>query len=70
MTSEKHTMHVSRVLYISLALSSVVIPPFMINRLGCKLTIIASMFIYVLYLFINFRPRYYFKNHFAVCYLI
>ncbi|PAV61915.1 hypothetical protein WR25_19034 [Diploscapter pachys] len=47
------------VLYISLALSSVVIPPFMINRLGCKLTIIASMFIYVLYLFINFRPSYY-----------
>ncbi|CAD6195592.1 unnamed protein product [Caenorhabditis auriculariae] len=47
------------VLYISLAISSLFVPTFMIGRLGCKLTFVVAIFIYILYLLINLRPTYY-----------
>jgi MFS family permease len=45
--------------YTSLALSSLGISSFMLDRLGCKLTIVVSMIAYVLYMLANFVPRYY-----------
>ncbi|CAJ0945627.1 unnamed protein product, partial [Mesorhabditis belari] len=45
--------------YVSLAISSLFVPSFMIDRLGCKQTLIISMSIYTLYIFTNFLPRYY-----------
>ncbi|CAJ0581376.1 unnamed protein product, partial [Mesorhabditis spiculigera] len=45
--------------YVSLAISSLFVPSFMIDRLGCKQTLIISMVIYTLYIFTNFLPRYY-----------
>ncbi|GMR35274.1 hypothetical protein PMAYCL1PPCAC_05469 [Pristionchus mayeri] len=47
------------VLYTSLAVSSLFVPSFMINRLGCKLTLIASFFVFLLYHIANFLPQYY-----------
>ncbi|GMT13702.1 hypothetical protein PFISCL1PPCAC_4999, partial [Pristionchus fissidentatus] len=47
------------VLYTSLAFSSLFVPSFMINRIGCKLTLIASFFVFLLYHIANFLPRYY-----------
>ena len=45
--------------YTSLALSSLGIPTFMIDRLGCKLTIVISMIVHALYMLANFIPQYY-----------
>ncbi|CAI4221747.1 unnamed protein product [Auanema sp. JU1783] len=47
------------VMYITLAITSLFIPPFMINRLGCKLTLIGAMCVYVIYMMVNIRPTYY-----------
>ncbi|GMS83191.1 hypothetical protein PENTCL1PPCAC_5366, partial [Pristionchus entomophagus] len=47
------------VLYTSLAVSSLFVPSFMINRIGCKLTLIASFFVFLLYHIAHFLPRYY-----------
>uniref|UniRef100_A0A915DDD1 Uncharacterized protein n=1 Tax=Ditylenchus dipsaci TaxID=166011 RepID=A0A915DDD1_9BILA len=47
------------VLYISLAISSLFVPSFIINRLGCKMTLVATMVVYIFYMFANFIPRYY-----------
>eukprot|EP00080_Pristionchus_pacificus_P001116 PDM61136.1 unc-93 [Pristionchus pacificus] len=47
------------VLYTSLAISSLFVPSFMINRIGCKLTLIASFFVFLLYHIANFLPQYY-----------
>ncbi|CAI5441736.1 unnamed protein product [Caenorhabditis angaria] len=44
--------------YVSLAFSSLFIPTFMINRIGCKLTFIVAIFIYTLYILINMRATY------------
>ncbi|CAL2037061.1 unnamed protein product [Caenorhabditis brenneri] len=45
-------------LYLSLAISSLFVPSFMINRLGCKLTFLVAIFVYFLYIVINLRPTY------------
>ncbi|CAI2348019.1 unnamed protein product [Caenorhabditis sp. 36 PRJEB53466] len=45
-------------LYLSLAISSLFVPSFMINRVGCKLTFIVAIFVYFLYIVINLRPTY------------
>uniref|UniRef100_A0A8R1DZ16 Protein unc-93 homolog A n=1 Tax=Caenorhabditis japonica TaxID=281687 RepID=A0A8R1DZ16_CAEJA len=45
-------------LYLSLAISSLFVPSFMINRLGCKLTFLVAIFVYFLYIIINLRPTY------------
>ncbi|KAL3108038.1 hypothetical protein niasHT_018200 [Heterodera trifolii] len=47
------------VLYLSLAVSSLFVPPFVLNRLGCKRTLVLSIGIHVLYFAANFIPRYY-----------
>lgn len=47
------------VFYISLAVSSLFVPSFMLNRLGCKLTLITSCGIYMIYMLANFLPKYY-----------
>lgn len=46
------------VLYLSLAVSSLFVPTYMINRLGCKLTLITAMSVYVFYMAVNIRPSY------------
>ncbi|WKX96178.1 hypothetical protein Q1695_012545 [Nippostrongylus brasiliensis] len=46
------------VLYTSLAVSSLFVPTYMINRLGCKLTLITAMSIFVFYMAVNIRPSY------------
>ncbi|KAK6732642.1 hypothetical protein RB195_016793 [Necator americanus] len=46
------------VLYMSLAISSLFVPSYMISRLGCKLTLITAMGIYVFYMAVNIRPSY------------
>ncbi|KHJ87642.1 hypothetical protein OESDEN_12579 [Oesophagostomum dentatum] len=46
------------VLYLSLAISSLFVPSYMINRLGCKLTLITAMGIFVFYMAVNIRPSY------------
>ncbi|CAP29326.2 Protein CBR-UNC-93 [Caenorhabditis briggsae] len=45
-------------LYLSLAISSLFVPSFMINRLGCKMTFLVAIFVYFLYIVINLRPTY------------
>ncbi|TMS35001.1 hypothetical protein L596_002488 [Steinernema carpocapsae] len=47
------------VFYISLAISSLFVPSFMINRLGCKMTLVYAIIVYILYMAANFLPRYY-----------
>ncbi|CAB3404330.1 unnamed protein product [Caenorhabditis bovis] len=47
------------VLYLSLAISSLFIPSFMISRIGCKLTFIVAIFIYILYIIVNLQPTYF-----------
>ncbi|KHJ92886.1 hypothetical protein OESDEN_07214 [Oesophagostomum dentatum] len=47
-----------KVLYLSLAISSLFVPSYMINRLGCKLTLITAMGIFVFYMAVNIRPSY------------
>uniref|UniRef100_A0A914CL63 Uncharacterized protein n=1 Tax=Acrobeloides nanus TaxID=290746 RepID=A0A914CL63_9BILA len=46
-------------LYISMAISSLFIPTFILNRIGSKLTLVTSMGIYILYMVANFLPKYY-----------
>uniref|UniRef100_A0A1I7ZTL9 Potassium channel regulatory protein unc-93 n=1 Tax=Steinernema glaseri TaxID=37863 RepID=A0A1I7ZTL9_9BILA len=45
--------------YISLAVSSLIVPSFIINRLGCKMTLVYAIIIYILYMAANFLPKYY-----------
>uniref|UniRef100_A0A0N4VJU7 UNC93-like protein n=1 Tax=Enterobius vermicularis TaxID=51028 RepID=A0A0N4VJU7_ENTVE len=47
------------VYYLTVAISSLFVPPFMLNRLGCKLTLIVSSGIYMIYMVANFLPKYY-----------
>lgn len=47
------------VVYASLILSCVFIPPIMIGRLGCKWTLVSSMLCYILYTVANFYPSWY-----------
>nr|AXS78267.1 putative potassium channel regulatory protein unc-93 [Anisakis simplex] len=47
------------VFYISLAISAPCVPPFMLNRLGCKLTVATSAGCYMIYMIANFLPKYY-----------
>ncbi|KAE9412939.1 hypothetical protein Angca_006255 [Angiostrongylus cantonensis] len=46
------------VLYMSLAISLLFVPTYMIDRFGCKLTLITAMGIYVFYMAVNIRPSY------------
>ncbi|XGW10154.1 hypothetical protein V3C99_011993 [Haemonchus contortus] len=46
------------VLYLSLAISSLFVPTYMINRLGCKLTLIVATSSHVFYMAVNIRPSY------------
>ncbi|KAK5968534.1 hypothetical protein GCK32_013034, partial [Trichostrongylus colubriformis] len=46
------------VLYLTLAVSSLFVPTYMINRLGCKLTLIVAMSSHVFYMAVNIRPSY------------
>lgn len=45
-------------LYISMAISSLFIPTFILNRIGSKLTLVTSMGIYILYMVANFLPKF------------
>ncbi|VDO41162.1 unnamed protein product [Onchocerca flexuosa] len=47
------------VFYISLSLSYLFVPSFILNRLGCKRTLIASSGIFMIYMLSNFLPKYY-----------
>ncbi|VDN59964.1 unnamed protein product [Dracunculus medinensis] len=47
------------VFYISVSISSLFVPTFMLNRLGCKMTLITSAGIYMIYMLSNFLPKYY-----------
>uniref|UniRef100_A0A7E4V181 Potassium channel regulatory protein unc-93 n=1 Tax=Panagrellus redivivus TaxID=6233 RepID=A0A7E4V181_PANRE len=47
------------VLYLSLAVSSLFVPSFVLNRLGSKLTLVTAFSIYILYMIANFLPKYY-----------
>ncbi|KAJ1358080.1 Ion channel regulatory protein unc-93 [Parelaphostrongylus tenuis] len=44
--------------YMSLAVSLLFVPTYMIDRIGCKLTLITAMSIYVFYMAVNIRPSY------------
>ncbi|KAI6184083.1 putative potassium channel regulatory protein unc-93 [Aphelenchoides bicaudatus] len=45
--------------YFSLALSSLIVPPFVVSRLGSKLTLIAGFGVHLVYMLANFLPQYY-----------
>ncbi|XP_001631329.2 protein unc-93 homolog A [Nematostella vectensis] len=45
------------VVYAALILSCILVPPYMIGRLGCKWTLVISMFAYVLYTVANYYAR-------------
>lgn len=47
------------VLYASLAISSLFVPNFIVNRLGSKITLITSFSVLIVYMFANFVPQYY-----------
>ncbi|KAL3993629.1 Ion channel regulatory protein UNC-93 family protein [Acanthocheilonema viteae] len=47
------------IFYISLSLSYLIVPSFILNRLGCKRTLIASSGIFMIYMLSNFLPKYY-----------
>lgn len=47
-----------RAFYVSLSVSYMFVPSFILNRLGCKLTLIASSGIYIIYMLSNFLPRF------------
>uniref|UniRef100_A0A0N5AIT1 UNC93-like protein n=1 Tax=Syphacia muris TaxID=451379 RepID=A0A0N5AIT1_9BILA len=47
------------VYHLTVAVSSLFVPPFMLSRLGCKLTLIVSSAIYMIYMAANFLPKYY-----------
>ncbi|XP_073529365.1 protein unc-93 homolog A-like isoform X2 [Phyllobates terribilis] len=44
------------VMYVSLSLSSLLLPPLLIKKIGCKWTIVASMFCFISYSLCNFYP--------------
>ncbi|XP_018416808.1 PREDICTED: protein unc-93 homolog A-like [Nanorana parkeri] len=44
------------VMYVSLSLSSLFLPPLLIKKIGCKWTIVASMFCFISYSLCNFYP--------------
>ncbi|XP_053568174.1 protein unc-93 homolog A-like [Bombina bombina] len=44
------------VMYVSLSISSLLLPPLLIKKLGCKWTIVASMFCFISYSLCNFYP--------------
>ncbi|KAH7727545.1 CRE-UNC-93 protein [Aphelenchoides avenae] len=46
-------------LYASLAVSSLFVPSFVVNRLGCKMTLVVAIGIHILYMIAHFLPRYY-----------
>ncbi|KAI6172159.1 putative potassium channel regulatory protein unc-93 [Aphelenchoides besseyi] len=45
--------------YLSLAISSLIVPSFVVNRLGSKLTLITAFGVHLVYMLANFLPRYY-----------
>jgi hypothetical protein len=47
------------VYYFSLAISSLIVPSFVVSRLGSKLTLVAAFGIHIIYMLANFLPRYY-----------
>ncbi|KAM3719977.1 putative potassium channel regulatory protein [Dirofilaria immitis] len=47
------------IFYISLSVSYLFVPSFILNRLGCKRTLIASSGIFMIYMLSNFLPKYY-----------
>ncbi|XP_063297327.1 protein unc-93 homolog A-like [Pelobates fuscus] len=44
------------VMYVTLSISSLLLPPLLIKKLGCKWTIVASMFCFISYSLCNFYP--------------
>ncbi|KAM3932400.1 protein unc-93 homolog A-like [Leptodactylus fuscus] len=44
------------VMYVSLSLSSLLLPPLLIKKIGCKWTIVASMICFISYSLCNFYP--------------
>ncbi|XP_053315961.1 protein unc-93 homolog A-like [Spea bombifrons] len=44
------------VMYVSLSISSLFLPPILIKKFGCKWTIVASMFCFISYSLCNFYP--------------
>uniref|UniRef100_A0A914XRV8 Uncharacterized protein n=1 Tax=Panagrolaimus superbus TaxID=310955 RepID=A0A914XRV8_9BILA len=46
-------------LYLSLSISSLFVPSFVLNRLGSKLTLVTAFSIYIVYMIANFLPKYY-----------
>ncbi|CAD5210982.1 unnamed protein product [Bursaphelenchus okinawaensis] len=47
------------IMYLSLAISSLFVPNFVVNRLGSKLTLITAFGIMIIYMLANFLPQYY-----------
>lgn len=47
------------VYYFSLAISSLIVPTFVVSRLGSKLTLIAAFGVHIIYMLANFLPQYY-----------
>jgi len=45
--------------YMGSVISCLFLPPFLLNRLGCKYTLVVCMSVYSLYMLINFIPRFY-----------
>lgn len=45
-------------LYASLAVSSLFVPSFVVNRLGCKMTLVVAIGIHILYMIAHFLPRF------------
>lgn len=45
--------------YIGSVISCLFLPPFLLNRLGCKYTLVVCMSVYSLYMLINFVPHFY-----------
>uniref|UniRef100_A0A915IBN3 Uncharacterized protein n=1 Tax=Romanomermis culicivorax TaxID=13658 RepID=A0A915IBN3_ROMCU len=46
-------------IYIGSVASCMFLPPYLLNRIGCKLTLVTCMSIYSLYMLINFVPEFY-----------
>ncbi|KAM8953536.1 protein unc-93 homolog A-like [Pelodytes ibericus] len=44
------------VMYVTLSISSLLLPPLLIKKIGCKWTIVASMFCFITYSLCNFYP--------------
>ncbi|KAM4695107.1 protein unc-93 homolog A-like [Discoglossus pictus] len=44
------------VMYVSLSISSLLLPPLLIKKIGCKWTIVAAMFCFISYSLCNFYP--------------